>query len=101
MAMEIGRFYEQGSTYSGSISTRKLDDLGNVVFHPFDKAGDSEPDFLVKSGRNQIGRAWKQQTQDKEGEYLNVLLDDPHMDEPIRCRLVKYDGLFLLLWERS
>ena len=44
--------------------------------------------------------AWKQVTKDKKREYLNVILDDPHMEEEIRARLVKQGEKHILLWER-
>lgn len=101
MALEIGKFYDRGSFFEGTISTRKLEDLGNVIFEPYDKAQDHEPDFLVKADRHQIGKAWKQTTRDGDREYLNVVLDDPHMDAQIRARLVRSGDHHLLLWERS
>ena len=99
--MEIGKFYEKGAGYEGTIKTRKLTDLGNVVFEPLENGGDAAPDFLVTSDGYKIGRAWKHQTKDKKSEYLNVVLDDPHMPELIRCRLVNAGNHHLLLWSRQ
>jgi len=100
MALKIGTFYDKGPHFEGTLETRKLNDLGAITIVPFDKTKDSEPDYLVNSGRFQIGRAWKQTTKDGESEYLNVLLDDPHFDEEVRARLVRQGDKHILLWER-
>jgi len=88
--------------FEGVLETRKLHDLGSVTIYPYAKSPDSsEPDYIVRAGRFQIGRAWKQTTKDGEREYVNVILDDPHMEDEIRARLVKQDDKHILLWERA
>ena len=101
MSLKIGQFYARGSRYEGTISTRKLKGLGHVVFDPHDKGGDHEPDYLVLADGDEIGKAWEHTAKESERPYLNVILDDPHMDAQIRCRLVQKDSAFLLLWERD
>ena len=103
MAMQIGTFYNNGERFEGSIETRKLDDLGAVIIDPYEKSSpnSSEPDYIVRSGRYQIGRGWKQTTKDGQREYINLIIDDPHMDQAIRARLVQQGGKHILLWERS
>lgn len=98
---KIGEFYASGSGYQGTIRTRKLKDLGHVVIVAHDKNGDHEPDFLVKADGDEIGKAWKHTAKESEREYLNVVLDDPHMEQQIRSRLVHSGDRFILLWERS
>ena len=101
MALKIGTFYNKGSHFEGMLETRKLHDLGNIIIDPYDKSPDSsEPDYIVRTGQFQIGRGWKQITKDGEREYINLILDDPHMEEEIRARLVKQGDQHILLWER-
>jgi len=59
---------------------------------------EQEPDYLIKAGRFQIGRAWKRVTKDGEREYLNIIFDDPHMDGEIRARLLQKGEVYILLW---
>ena len=102
MAMQIGTFYNKGAHFEGVIETRKLSDLGTVVIAPYEKSSpdSGEPDYLVWAQRFQIGRGWKQTTRDGEGDYINIILDDPHMDNEIRARLVQQSEKHILLWER-
>ncbi len=101
MATQIGTFHKRGAHYEGVIETRKINDLGTVYIEPYEKKPDSsEPDYLVRSGRFQIGRGWKQVTKDGRSEYINLIIDDPHLDQEIRVRLVKKDEQHILLWER-
>jgi len=104
MALKIGTFYaktrDSKTYFEGTLKTRKLHDLGNITIEPNEKNQENEPDFLVITGQFEIGRAWKQTTKNSNREYLNVILDDPHMEEEIRARLVKQDEKHILLWER-
>ena len=104
MALKIGTFYarkrDSKTYYEGTLETRKLHDLGNITIEPKEKTHENEPDFLVLSDKFEIGCAWKQTSKDKTKEYLNLVLDDPHMKEEIRARLVKQDEKYILLWER-
>lgn len=104
MAMKIGEFFERGSWFEGTIKTRLLSDLGHVRIDPLMKPEDSGsgyPDYLVKADGFEIGKAWKQMPREGDREYLNVLLDDPHMPQPIYARLVAYNDHHILLWERG
>ncbi len=104
MALKIGTFYAKtnkfGVYFEGVLETRKLHALGNITIKPNEKISGNEPDFLVQTDGFEIGHAWKQVTKDKKREYLNVILDDPHMEEEIRARLVKQGEKHILLWER-
>lgn len=100
MAMQIGTFYNKGSHFEGVIETRNINDLGTVFIEPFEKKPDSsEPDFLVRSGRFQIGRGWRQTTKDGESEYINLIIGDMDIKE-FRARLVKQVDKHILLWEQ-
>ncbi len=102
MTMQIGTFYDNGARLEGLIATRKLNNLGTVIIAPYEKSSpdSSEPDYLVYTGPFQIGRGWKQITKDGEREYINLIIDAPHMDHEIRARLVQQGDKHILLWER-
>lgn len=100
MALKIGTFYQRNDHFEGTLETRKLHDLGTIIIAPHEKTQETSPDYLIKANRFEIGRAWKHTSKDGSSEYLNVILDDPHMESEIRARLVRHEDKHILLWER-
>lgn len=73
------------------------------------------PDYFVKSGRCDLGVAWKatktrgaegkarqgKKNGDKPLDYIRVLLDAPEMDKPINAALFTNDKGADLVWSRQ
>ena len=70
MALQIGIFYQKGDHFNGMIETRQLTDLNTVLLEPHEKNQDHEPDYIVHTGRCQIGLEWNHTTKDGAREYV-------------------------------
>ena len=101
--MIIGKFTQDGETYSGSIYAIGLG-LRHVTFSPVPKVGNG-PDFAVAGnpdglGEFLVGAAWSKTSKKGRG-YLSVKLDSPALAQPINCALTEQDGSYVLVWNRS
>lgn len=96
----IGQFRPVADGYEGTISTLNL--ARKVRFVANDqKKGEKSPDFFVKTGRCDLGVAWREESKgDEPKRYLRVLLDDPSFAMPINAALFDRDGKAELVWSR-
>lgn len=104
----IGTFTRTGEfQFQGEINTLLLK-VRATIRGNHAKAADNHPDFLIYSGRTQIGAAWHKANGDGE-VYLSVSLDDPSFPSAINANLVQAkpgDGqdagqpLWSLVWSR-
>jgi uncharacterized protein (DUF736 family) len=101
--MMIGKFTQNESSYTGSITTAGLS-IPDVTFSPVPAKRGDGPDFVVLGtalGEDfELGAAWAK-TSKKDKPYLSVKIDGPILAAPIHCALTKQlDGSYALVWSR-
>ena len=64
------------------------------------KKSEGSPDFFVKTGRCDLGVAWREEAKKTSKPYLRVLLDDPSFAGPVNAALFDKDGRADLVWLR-
>ena len=97
----LGKFTKDNGVFSGTIATLNVRAKLQIV--PAEhKSSDTAPDYIVRSGRVEVGAAWARARQSDGGEYLSVKLDDPSFAAPIHATLAKdKDGAdYSLIWTR-
>jgi uncharacterized protein (DUF736 family) len=104
MSMIIGKFIQNGSSYSGNIATAGLA-IPEVHFTPVSPKRGDGPDFVVVANRQaenfELGAAWAKVSK-KDKPYLSVKLDGPTFAAPIHCALTRQnEGSYALIWSRS
>ncbi len=96
----IGTFKPTKTGYEGTIATLSLTRKVKFVTNDNKKNEDS-PDYFIKSGRCDLGVAWKET---KEGDeplnYVKVLLDGPMLPKPVNAALFDHDDGADLVWSR-
>jgi uncharacterized protein (DUF736 family) len=102
--MMIGKFTQDGDSYTGSIYTAGLTIADVTISAVPAKRGDG-PDFVVLGAalgeQFELGAAWAR-TSKKDKPYLSVKLDGPMLVEPINCALTKQlEGSYALVWTRK
>lgn len=99
--MNIGTFKKTDQGYDGTIAAFGLNHKAKFVANDNKKSDDS-PDYFIKSGRTDLGAAWKEV---KEGDeplaYLSVKLDGPTLAKPINAALFDHDNGADLVWNRK
>lgn len=95
----IGQFRPVKDGYEGTISTLSIARKVRFVANDKKKSQHS-PDFFVKTGKCDLGVAWREEAKDTGQSYLSVRLDDPSFVEPIQAALFGKDGKAKLVWSR-
>jgi len=102
----IGKFTKDGAGYSGSIETLTM--RAKLTLEPnTSKKSDKAPDFriirIAEGFTSEIGAAWIKTAKKSGAQYISLCLhDDPSLEQPLNCRLVKTgaeDG-HTLFWDR-
>ncbi|PHS38841.1 MAG: hypothetical protein COA91_07365 [Robiginitomaculum sp.] len=96
----IGTFKQTDKGYEGTIATlmsnRKVRFIANE-----NKKNEDSPDYFVKSGRCDLGVAWKETKDgDKPLDYIRVLLDGPMLNKPVNAALFDHKDGADLVWSR-
>lgn len=101
----IGTFTKDGAGFSGSIETLTM--RAKLTLEPnTSKKSDKAPDYRVvhigEGFTSEIGAAWNKTSQGGS-QYISVSIhDDPWLDKPLNCRLVKTgtENGHTLFWDR-
>lgn len=100
---QIGSFTREPTGFIGHIHTFTL--TREVTLVPTQQSGaESVPDFRLHAGSADgvdIGAGWKR-TDEKVGEYIALLIDDPALPQPIHAKLFRDDeASWSLHWNRA
>ena len=103
--MNIGTFKPTKTGYEGTIATLSLTRKVKFVAND-NKKNDDSPDYFIKSGRCDLGVAWKAKSKSAEDkgdepmDYIKVLLDGPLLPKPVNAALFDHDNGADLVWSR-
>lgn len=101
----IGTFTKDGAGFTGTIETLTM--RAKLTLEPnTNKKSDKAPDYRVihigDGFTSEIGAAWNKTAQ-SGSQYISVSIhDDPALDRPLNCRLVKTGAEtgHTLFWDR-
>ena len=102
----IGTFTKDGAGFTGQIETLTM--RAKLTLEPnTNKKSDKAPDYRVihlgDGFTSEIGAAWIKTAQKSGSQYISVSIhDDPSLDRPLNCRLVKTgaENGHTLFWDR-
>jgi uncharacterized protein (DUF736 family) len=102
----IGKFTKDGAGYTGSIETLTM--RAKLTLEPnTQKKSDKAPDFriihIAEGFTTEIGAAWIKTAKKSGAQYISLSIhDDPSLDQPLNCRLVKTgaENGHTLFWDR-
>ena len=90
--------------YEGTIVTMMTSRKVRFVPNEKKKKTENSPDYIVKSGRCDLGVAWNDVTEPQDDaeplEYISVKLDGPEMTKPINAALFHREDGADLVWSR-
>lgn len=102
----IGTFTKDGAGFTGHIETLTM--RAKLTLEPnTNKKSDKSPDYRVvhigDGFTSEIGAAWNKTAKKSGSQYISVSIhDDPSLDHPLNCRLVKTGAEHghTLFWDR-
>jgi uncharacterized protein (DUF736 family) len=102
----IGKFTKDGAGYTGSIETLTM--RAKLTLEPnTQKKSDKAPDFriihIAEGFTSEIGAGWIKTAKRSGAQYISLSIhDDPSLDQPLNCRLVKTgaENGHTLYWDR-
>ena len=97
----IGTFSQKEGKWTGTIRTMIINVKAQMV--PVAEPVEDGPAFRIFAGGAELGAAWREESKDGETPYLDVKLDDPGFDKPIRAAFFEKeeDGSGVLVWNRQ
>lgn len=102
----IGTFTKDGAGFTGTIESLTM--RAKLTLEPnTNKKSDKAPDYRVfhigDGFTSEIGAAWNKTAKESGSQYISVSIhDDPALDRPLNCRLVKTgtENGHTLFWDR-